>query len=453
MAQLHHRDDVLSWGRAHRFSHAVAQPAFADELPAILKARDGSPVLARGLGRSYGDSGLNDGNILIDVRGLDHVRAFDPATGILEAECGVSLKDILDLGAHWGGRWFLPVTPGTKFVTLGGAIANDVHGKNHHGAGCFGNHVLSLRLMRSDGTVLECSPEENAALFRATLGGMGLTGLILSARIALKPVPSFWVESEDIRYDTLDDFYALTNESLAGWEYTVAWIDCLARGPASGRGIFSRSRHTAAHRPPPEIRGPRVALPIDLPNAALNGATLAAFNALYIRRAERRPATKVIPFDGAFYPLDAIGQFNRLYGRRGFYQYQCVVPSAGERDATLALLSEISKAGVGSFLAVLKTFGDKPSPGLMSFPMAGTTLALDFANDGASTLKLLERLDAITRAAGGRIYAAKDGRVNAADFQAGYPQWREFAAHVDPGFSSTFWRRVSAAASSSGAGA
>lgn len=444
MDVLHQRKDALSWGRTHHFTHQMAQPGFADELPAILKTRGGHSVLARGLGRSYGDSGLNADNILIDMRALDHVRGFDQATGVLDAEAGVTLKGIIELCAHHGAAWFLPVTPGTKFVTLGGAIANDVHGKNHHGAGCFGNHVLSLRLMRSDGTVLTCSRGENADLFHATLGGMGLTGLILSARLALKSVPGLWVESEDIRYDSLDEFYALTNESLEGWEYTVAWIDCLARGAATGRGIFSRSRHAAASLPSPCVVDPHFALPFDLPYIALNKLTLAAFNALYIRKAPRRPARKRTSFDAAFYPLDAIGQFNRLYGRRGFYQYQCAVPTRSERDATRALLTEISQAGVGSFLAVLKTFGDKPSPGMMSFPMAGTTLALDFANDGASTLALLSRLDAITRAAGGRIYPAKDGRVSAADFQAGYPQWRDFARFIDSGFSSSFWRRVSA---------
>lgn len=443
MGALHEQRDTLAWGRAHRFVHHMARPAFADELPGILQDRGTRAVLARGLGRSYGDSGLNADNILIDMRALDHVRSFDTARGVLDAEAGLSLKDILVLAAQQGGEWFLPVTPGTKFVTLGGAIANDVHGKNHHGAGCFGNHVLSLTLMRSDGTVLTCSPQENAELFRATIGGMGLTGVILSARIALKAVPGPWLESEDIRYDSLDGFYELTAQSLAAWEYTVAWVDCLARGATLGRGIFSRARHAAGKRPAPPVSDPKLALPVSFPNMALNKLTLAAFNAFYIRRAERRPVRKIVSFDKVFYPLDTIGRFNLMYGRRGFYQYQCVVPSAHEKVATRALLAEISRAGVGSFLAVLKTLGDTPSPGLMSFPMPGTTLALDFANEGASTLALLARLDAITRAAGGRVYAAKDGRVTAADFQAGYPQWRDFARHVDPGFSSSFWRRVS----------
>jgi len=446
MAGLHERRDALAWGRAHRFSHHMARPSFADELPPILGMRGERAVLARGLGRSYGDSGLNDGNILIDMRALDHVRAFDLTTGVLDAEAGISLKDILVLTESHGGRWFLPVSPGTKYVTLGGAIANDVHGKNHHTAGCFGNHVLSLRLMRSDGSVLTCSPEENIDLFRATLGGMGLTGLILSARIALKPVPGPWLESEDIRYDSLDAFYDLTAQSLQDWEYTVAWVDCLARGASLGRGIFSRARHVASPRSAPKVGDPRIGLPISFPNFALNRLTLAAFNALYIRRAARRPVRRVVPFEKVFYPLDAIGQFNLMYGSRGFFQYQCVIPTFQERDGVRALLSEIAKAGAGSFLAVLKTLGGKNSLGMMSFPMAGTTLALDFANDGATTHALLGRLDAITRAAGGRIYPAKDGRVNAADFQAGYPQWKEFARFVDPGFSSSFWRRVSSEA-------
>lgn len=444
MTKLHERHDIRAWGRAHRFVHHVAQPAFADELPGIVAARETRSLLARGLGRSYGDSALNADNILIDMRTIDHVRAFNPATGVLDAEAGMSLKDILALAAFHGEKWFLPVSPGTKFVTLGGAIANDVHGKNHHGAGCFGNHVLSLRLLRSDGTIVECAPDQNAGLFSATIGGMGLTGLILSARLALKAVPGPWFESEDIRYDGLDDFYRLTADSLADWEYTVAWIDCLSGGDGLGRGIFSRARHVASpgKRRSAPVQSPRFALPLDFPNFALNKMTLAAFNALYLRRAPKTPQRKIVPYEKALYPLDAIGGFNRMYGRRGFYQYQCVIPTTGERDATRALLQEISKAGVGSFLAVLKTMGDKPSPGIMSFPMAGTTLALDFANDGAQTLSLLTRLDAITRAAGGRVYPAKDGRVSAPDFQAGYPMWRDFARHTDPGFSSSFWRRV-----------
>jgi FAD/FMN-containing dehydrogenase len=446
------RTDVLAWGRAHRYPHQVLTPHFADEARQALRlASGGGPVLARGLGRSYGDSGLNGGHSLIDTTRLDRFIGLDPASGVLECEAGVSLAAILRLLELRNAQpaWFLPVTPGTKFVTVGGAIANDVHGKNHHRTGCFGNHVLSLRLLRSDGSLLHCSREENPELFAATIGGLGLTGLILSARIALMRVPGLWLEAEDIRYHRLEQFYALSEESLAEWDYSVAWIDCLASGAELGRGIFSRARHTA-QRPQgpasaPAAAPPRLSLPLDLPGFALNRLSIGAFNALYWRKAPAAPKRRICHYNPVFYPLDAIGRWNRLYGSRGFYQYQCAVPGSGAGAAVRELLGAIAAAGEGSFLAVLKTFGDVPSPGMLSFPMPGVTLALDFPNRGPRTLTLLQRLDDITSAAGGRIYPAKDGRVSAAAFQQGYPRWREFSRWVDPHFSSSFWRRVSAA--------
>ncbi|OYD82312.1 FAD-binding oxidoreductase [Azospirillum brasilense] len=451
----------LSWGRIVRAPHRVARPAGRAEAAAALAALPpGETLLARGMGRSYGDSGLNPGRCLIDMRGLDRFIAFDPDSGVLECEAGVTLADILrllDRRNRPGRSWFLPVTPGTKFVTIGGAIANDVHGKNHHGAGCFGNHVLSLELLRSDGTLLRCAPDENAALFAATIGGIGLTGLILSARIQLKPVPGPWLESEDIRYGDLDAFHDLAEESVADWEYTVAWIDCLARGPRLGRGIFSRSRHTA-DAPADGPAGaaafePRFSMPVELPNIALNHLSIAAFNALYWRKAPPRPVRRVLPWDPVFYPLDAIGQWNRMYGRRGFYQFQCAVPKATARDAVRELMRTISAAGEASFLAVLKTLGDRPSPGLMSFPMPGATLALDLPNNGPRTHSLLDRLERIAGEAGGRVYPAKDGAVSSGAFRRGYPRLEEFARHVDPRFSSGFWRRVGGAGEPAGPGA
>ena len=438
-----------AWGRAHRFAHAVARPRFADEAASLLAAPDGpASVLTYGMGRSYGDSCLNRDGGLIDARGLDRFVAFDRETGLLEVEGGVTLADILRVldGARPGERrWFLPVTPGTKFVTVGGAIANDVHGKNHHEAGTFGRHVAGLTLLRSDGRVLDCSMAENPELFAATIGGLGLTGLILRAAIRLKPVPGPWLESEDIRYDTLEDFFALSAESLAGWEYSVAWIDCLAKGRELGRGIFTRSRHTdaaPAGAKPHTAYEPRLSVPLDFPGFALNTLSITAFNALYRRRIPAGGKRGTVHYDPVFYPLDAIGLWNRLYGARGFYQYQCAVPTAGAAETVRALLETIAAAGQGSFLAVLKTLGDVPSPGLLSFPMPGVTLALDFPNTGAATHALLDRLDAIVAAAGGRLYPAKDGRMPAGLFQSGYPRWREFAAHIDPRFSSSFWRRV-----------
>jgi L-gulonolactone oxidase len=443
MIDFHERSDVLSWGRAHRVTQAVARPAFADQLPELVARRGARRLLARGCGRSYGDSNLNADNAVIDMTGLDHVLAFDTETGILEAESGVTLRDILALTEDRGGRWFLPVTPGTKYVTLGGAIANDVHGKNHHSAGCFGNHVLSLQLLRSDGSVLTCAPAQNTELFQATIGGLGLTGIILSARIALKAVPGPWFESEDIRFDDLAGFYELSRASADAWEYTVAWIDCFAAGRALGRGLFSRARHAVSQPStrPGSGRPPRIALPLPFPAFALSAPGVIAFNAVHWRQAAPR---RIVSPDKALYPLDSIGRWNLMYGRRGFYQYQCVVPQSVEESATRALLEEIQAAHTGSFLAVLKTFGDRPSPGMLSFPMPGTTLALDFPNRGEATLRLMDRLDRITHDAGGRVYAAKDGRVSAQDFQRGYPAWRSFADHVDPGFSSSFWRRVAA---------
>ncbi|MBK3732871.1 FAD-binding protein [Azospirillum brasilense] len=449
----------LSWGRIVRAPHRVARPGGRAEAAAALTALPpGETLLACGMGRSYGDSGLNPGHCLIDMRGLDRFVAFDPDTGVLECEAGVTLADILrllDRRNRPGRSWFLPVTPGTKFVTIGGAIANDVHGKNHHSAGCFGNHVLSLELLRSDGALLRCAPDENAALFAATIGGIGLTGMILSARIQLKPVPGPWLESEDIRYSDLDAFHDLAEESVADWEYTVAWIDCLARGPQLGRGIFSRSRHTADGPAGGPARAaafePRFSMPVELPNLALNHLSVSAFNALYWRKAPPRPVARLLPWDPVFYPLDAIGQWNRMYGRRGFYQFQCAVPKATARDAVRELMRTIAAAGEASFLAVLKTLGGRPSPGLMSFPMPGATLALDLPNNGPRTHSLLDRLERIAGEAGGRVYPAKDGAVSSGAFRRGYPRLDEFARHVDPRFSSGFWRRVDGAAAGSGA--
>ncbi|MFH5926983.1 FAD-binding oxidoreductase [Roseomonas xinghualingensis] len=435
----------LSWGRAHRAIHRVVRPAFPVDASAALASA--GPLLPYGMGRSYGDSCLNPGGTLIETQGLDRWIRFDQEAGIIEVEAGVTLADILarlHASALPARHWFLPVTPGTKFVTVGGAIANDVHGKNHHSAGCFGSHLLSLRLLRSDGTVRICSPDENPDLFAATIGGIGLTGLILSAVLQLKPVPSLWMEVEDIRYHSLDAFYALSAES-ADWEYTVAWVDCLASGTDLGRGIFTRARHAATDRaPPPPRLETDLSIPIDAPCFMLNGWTVGAFNALYWHRAPAMPKRRIGSYEPVFYPLDAIRGWNRLYGKAGFYQYQCVVPQGNAGAAVPALLRAVAAGRDASFLAVLKKLGNRPSPGMLSFPMPGVTLALDLPNRGVRTHELLNLLDQITAEAGGRIYPAKDGRVSARDFQRGFPAWRDFARHMDPHFSSSFWRRVSA---------
>jgi FAD/FMN-containing dehydrogenase len=436
------RTDMRSWGRVQRPRQFVASPALEADLADVLdvRGRFGNGVLARGLGRSYGDSNLNADGALIDCRGLDRLIEFDPATGRLRAEGGASLDAILAFAIPRG--FFLPVTPGTKFATLAGAIANDVHGKNHHGAGTIGRWIESIRLLRCDGTEHRLSPGTDAAgLFAATVGGLGLTGIIAEATIRLRPVASSEMQAETIPFPDLDGFFALAHESAATHEYTVAWIDCLAKGRSLGRGLFTRANHRADG---PLIvagrRGPSV--PLDAPGFLLNRWTIGAMNAAYYALGRRKAGSRRVSYEPFFYPLDGIRNWNRLYGRRGLYQYQSVVPPAAAREATREMLRQIARAGQGSFLVVLKTFGALRSPGMLSFPAEGTTLALDFPNRGASTLALLARLDAIVREAGGRLYPAKDGRLPKAMFEAGYPALDRFRPHIDPGMSSSFWRRV-----------
>lgn len=441
-------DAYLAWGRAHRHRHQVARPAGAEGVRAALEAANSSPVLAHGRGRSYGDSCLNEGGVLLDTGRLDRFLAFDPATGLLEAQAGVRMADVLAFvcrPAADGSAWFPPVVPGTRWLTLGGALANDVHGKNHHREGSFGCHVESFTLLRGDGSTLPCSPERNPELYRATIGGLGLTGLVLDLKLRLRRVPGLTMVAEDLRIGSLDEFYALSAESEAGWEYTVAWVDCLATGRDLGRGIFSRANH--APGPVGEVAplDARISVPFAPPFSPLNRLTLRAFNALYRRKLGwQRRVTRLSAYEPVLFPLDAIAGWNRLYGRRGFYQYQCVLPPESARAGVAEMLATVARAGEGSFLAVLKTMGSRRSPGLLSFPVPGTTLALDFPNRGAETLALLDRLDAITTAARGRVYPAKDGRMSPAAFTAGHPEadLARFRGCVDPAFSSSFWRRV-----------
>ncbi|MCX8100412.1 MAG: FAD-binding oxidoreductase [Geminicoccaceae bacterium] len=448
-------DRHRAWGRVHRFAHRIARPASPAAARSVLAARGPLPVLPFGLGRSYGDSCLLPDGLLIETRGLDRLLAFDPRTGLLRCEAGTTLGELLATvvgrPAPDGGVWFLPVSPGTRFVTVGGAIANDVHGKNHGSAGSFGRHVRSLLLLRSDGRLRRCAPDTEPELFAATIGGLGLTGLVLEAELQLVSVASLRLECEDIRFEDLEGFYRLEAESKE-WTYTVAWVDCLARGRRLGRGVFSRARHAAEPGEPVAPPGPpRLAVPLEPPLTPLNPLTLRMFNTLLFHRLGprgRRAAQR--PYDRVFYPLDAIGGWNRLYGPRGFWQYQCVLPPADAPRGIARLLETIAASGQGSFLAVLKTMGDLPSPGLLSFPMAGTTLALDFPNRGAATMELLARLDRIVLEAGGRLYPAKDGRMPAHVFRTGYPNWQRFAERVDPAFSSAFWQRVAGDAAEPG---
>ncbi len=424
-----------SWGGlAARGSAAIDARDWLRNPRAVI-----GPALAQGAGRSYGDSGLIDQGAMIDARGLDRIEAID-ANGIAVAEAGVSLAALTAQALPRG--WFLPVTPGTRFVTLGGALANDVHGKNHHALGTFGRHVEWFDLARSDGRVLRCSPAENAGLYAATIGGMGLTGLVTRMALRMIPVKGPFMRQDTLPFASLDGFFDIAAASDGSHAYTVAWIDSLARGAALGRGVFFRANHADE---PGEVTAPARALPFlpfTPPVSLLNPITLGAFNRLY-RFANRRDLRDaLVPYQPFFYPLDRVSGWNRAYGLRGLRQHQSVVPKAVAREAVAEMLSATHRAGQASFLTVLKLFGDVASPGLMSFPMPGATLTLDFPHRGARTDALLGELDRIAIAAGGRVNPYKDARMPAATFEASFPHWRDFARHIDPGFSSNFWRRV-----------
>jgi FAD/FMN-containing dehydrogenase len=427
-----------SWGRYPPAVHTRVVPLVWRADPVVLADIPGK-LLPFACGRSYGDSCLNHGETLLDVSGLDRFIAFDQEQGLLRCEAGVTLDEILRVVAPRG--WFLPVLPGTRWVSVGGAIANDIHGKNHHRAGTFGGHVTRFELLRSSGERLLCAPDRHPELFQATIGGLGLTGVILWAELRLARVAGTGITVEQRRYPDLSAFFDLS-ASDADYEYTVAWVDCLARGRRLGRGVYLRGDHAPlpVRRAAPPA-GARMRVPFDAPARLLNRATVGAFNAAYYRRPLRGGARSTVAYGGFFFPLDAVESWNRLYGRPGFLQYQCVVPN--ERpEALSAILDRVSHGREVPALAVLKRFGDVPSPGMLSFPRPGLTLAVDLAFRGRSTLDLLDALDAIVRAAGGAVYPAKDARMSGDSFRQFFPRWEAFARHMDPRFSSSFWRRV-----------
>jgi FAD/FMN-containing dehydrogenase len=429
-----------SWGRYPKAKQDARSLFWSTDTPAFREIP--GTVLAYGLGRSYGDVCLNDGGTLLRTERMDHFLTFNPETGLLRCEAGVSLDQILSRVVPNG--WFLPVTPGTKFITVAGAVANDVHGKNHHLMGTFGEHVRAFELVRSDGSRTVCTATQNTDLFRATIGGLGLTGLITWVEFQLKKVPTPFIAVENIKYRNLDEFFKLVQESEAAFEHTVAWVDCLASGTKLGRGIFMRGNSATAA----QALGARASakkqlrFPLDAPNFLLNHFSVKAFNTLFYHK-QRRPLQQTIShYEPFFYPLDAILDWNRMYGRRGFFQYQFVVPPAASEAVVVGVLEKVSKSGAASFLSVMKTFGDHPPAGMMSFPRKGLTLAMDLPNLGDKLLRLLDELDSIVLKHGGMLYPAKDARMSPQSFKASFPQWEKFAAFIDPRFSSSFWRRV-----------
>ena len=389
------------------------------------------------MGRSYGDACLNPGGILWSTSRLDQLIAFDEKAGRLACESGVLLRDIQRLAIPRG--WSLPVLPGTQMVTVGGAIAHDVHGKNHHAFGTFGEHVTKLRLVRTDGETIDAGPQLRPDWFAATVGGFGLTGVIAQAELQLRRVSGPWLEAETVAYEGLDEFFALSDGSEQDWEHAVSWIDCRSGGAL--RGLFMRGRQAGETDGAAAWRGRTRRMPLTPPVSLVNGLTLRPFNALYYRLAKRHTGRRIVHYEPFLYPLDSILEWNRLYGPRGFFQYQSVVPQAARVEATQKMLDAVARSGEGSFLAVLKTFGDRRPAGLMSFPVAGVTLALDFPNRRAVPA-LFERLDAIVREAGGRLYLAKDARMPRSLFEATYPNLAEFARFRDPGTSSAMSQRL-----------
>jgi FAD/FMN-containing dehydrogenase len=428
-----------SWGRYPPAKHAKV---------VVLQSRGDTPplreyapsVLPFAQGRSYGDTCLNNGGVLLDTAALSRVIDFDKELGILRCEAGTTLADILALIVPQ--KWFLPVTPGTKQVSIGGAIAHDVHGKNHHRAGTFGRYVKRFELLRSSGERLICTPEENADLFAATIAGMGLTGLITWAEFQLKKIPGPTIAVERIPFGNLDEYLALAITADRNYEYTVAWLDSGFRRGHFGRGILLCGNSAESGVTRPDLTPPRTRrLPFTVPDFFLNRPTIRAMNGIYYQLQTRQPRKELVDFEPFFYPLDAVSNWNRVYGSSGFLQYQCVVPYA-EHEAVQKIFSRIARSGLAAVLTVLKVFGDLTSPGMLSFPRAGITLAIDFPFRGSDTLNLLNELDEVTRDARGAVYPAKDARMSAEAFQHYFPQWESFARFVDPKFSSSFWRRV-----------
>lgn len=432
---------VESWGRFPRVEAAdVQSPQWSSDLGSQLQSES---VLAYGCGRSYGDVCLNEGGRIVHTRHLNRFLSFHPSTGILRAESGVTLEDVLNLVVPYG--WFLPVTPGTRYVSLGGAVANDIHGKNHHVAGTFGCHVRSLELVRSDGSRQVCTVSDHPDLFAATIGGLGLTGIISWVEIQLVRIASVFVQEVQERVDTLDDLIDTTVSAEQQSEYVVSWFDVTVGGSHSGRGLVLRGdfvKEEDGSLQQHVLPKPRLSIPREAPSWLLSRPTIRMFNEVWYRRSFRRIVRKRLHYVPFFYPLDTIARWNLLYGRRGMLQYQCVVPFDGGREALREIIGILNKKGVSSFLAVVKTFGNVRSPGMLSFPRPGLTLTLDMPNIGLPLLTALNECDRVVREVRGRVYPAKDARMSSEMFLETYPEAQHFVSFIDPHCSSSFWRRV-----------
>ena len=407
---------LCSWGNYPKIENHVFEYTNMEDLLALLKEQ--SNIIPRGNGRSYGDSALNT-KIFHTIK-HNYFLSFDEESGILHCESGVLLSEIIEVFLPRG--WFLSITPGTKFITVGGAIASDVHGKNHHVAGSFSDATISFRQAMPNGEVIECSHEKNTELFRATCGGMGLTGVILDARIKLQPINSPSINQVTIKTKNLKETFEAFEE-YKNYTYSVAWINCLAKGEDIGRCLLMVGEHTddgnLAYK-----NETKLSIPINFPSFTLNNFTIKAFNTLYYNKAKSGVTKQKVSIDNFFYPLDAIERWNRIYGKNGFTQYQFVLPKEKSYEGLQNILGKIADAGKGSFLAVLKLFG-KGNSNYLSFPTEGYTLALDFKIE-PGLFPLLDELDKIVLEYGGRFYLAKDCRIGKETFEQAYPQIETF---------------------------
>lgn len=434
---MHRQERLSGWGQYHPISCETVRPTRFEDCRTVLSESSG-PILTRGLGRSYGDSAvLSDGPVMLGT-GLNRMLSFDKTTGLLHTEAGASLGEIINAVLPHG--WFLPTTPGTKYVTVGGAIAADVHGKNHHADGTFGTWVREFTLLLADGSLRRCTPEENTPLFWATIGGMGLTGHIADVLIQMKSCPSAYYQVSYRRAGNLGAILELLESTGDQYPYSVGWIDCLASGSRLGRSVLMLGQDAELDALSPTQREepfrlagpPRKSVPFPFPSFALNAWSVRAFNELYYARHGNRE--EVAHYDTYFYPLDSILHWNRIYGRRGFVQYQALFPPHTAEEGLRLVLETLGRYGLASFLAVIKRSGPA-NPAPLSYLSEGYTLALDIPNTGDRLLKMTRELDAILLERDGRLYLAKDSLMDAATFAAMYPRKDEFLAikrDVDP---------------------
>ena len=429
---------VESWGRVIQQNHQIMILNTYNYQKQIL-SQPAIKKLAYGMAKSYGDVCLNPTGILVNTRQLDNFIKFDAKNGILVCQAGTLLKEIHEVIMPQG--WMLPVTPGTQLITVGGAIANDIHGKNHHRYGTFGEHILELALIRTTGEMLTCSLTSNPDMFKATIGGIGLTGVITQATIQLKPIKSTFLTVENHAFKGMQEFEILSQNSEENWEYTVAWIDCLSGKHV--KGIFMRANHLddSSYLSSAKDGINHGSVPFTLPFSLFNKTSVQIFNQIYYLK-NRQMKKTIQTFEQFQYPLDGILNWNRIYGKKGFYQYQCVLPQQYSVKAVEEILDILKVFKQGSFLVVLKKFSNRPAAGMLSFPMEGVTLALDLPNIGEKTLGLMHLLDQVVMGVAGRIYLAKDARMDSTFFMNSYPNFGYYSQFIDKGMSSHLSQRL-----------